>query len=414
MENYGANYFRRCVKPFLIIFLLVLAFANISYAKKDSDDALEIKATITEYFEARYNSLQAREIGDLDNYFYSSGETQHEMQIELDILEIEIERDKILEVEIDFYEFGNEFSAINIDKENGIATAEFFHIFERQYTTSDSVSSVGSTHITTLIKLDGIWKIFSDKYSSSIHKSLAASSSETKKDDFIEGYRNLKKQMIDELEGAEALEPTSKATTVDSLSTVAPLSVTPPWSTYNRTAAVAYAQGWAYGFNPSFWNYSAPAYGGDCTNFASQVLLAGGAVMDSSGSHPNYRWFWFNDTPTTGRSASWTSVMSFHDYLTAPTIDWEGPFGNVLIGSNLGIRLGALNGDMVQIDKGRNGIWDHTMIIVGKEYGYFPFNPTAPVLKVAAHSDPCHDDYLLQHVGWNDRIRIIQIGGYYD
>ena len=47
---------------------------------------------------------------------------------------------------------------------------------------------------------------------------------------------------------------------------------------YNRKAALNYALKWALGRNPNFYDYS--ELGGDCANFASQVLLAGGAVMN--------------------------------------------------------------------------------------------------------------------------------------
>ena len=53
---------------------------------------------------------------------------------------------------------------------------------------------------------------------------------------------------------------------------------------YNRMRALTYARRWAFARNPLFNDYS--PYGGDCTNFASQVLLAGALVM--------------NETPTFG------------------------------------------------------------------------------------------------------------------
>ena len=47
---------------------------------------------------------------------------------------------------------------------------------------------------------------------------------------------------------------------------------------YNRTAAVEYANRWAYFRNPEFYDFS--AIGGDCTNFVSQCLYAGCGVMN--------------------------------------------------------------------------------------------------------------------------------------
>src|SRR5699024_7748176 len=56
---------------------------------------------------------------------------------------------------------------------------------------------------------------------------------------------------------------------------------------YERAAAVAYAHRWAYGRNPDFYNYD--TVGGDCTNFASQCLLAGGGAMNFT---PDFGWYY--------------------------------------------------------------------------------------------------------------------------
>ena len=53
---------------------------------------------------------------------------------------------------------------------------------------------------------------------------------------------------------------------------------------YNAGAAVSYAQKWAYKRNPKYHDYSGE--GGDCANFVSQCLIAGGLGISScSGSY---------------------------------------------------------------------------------------------------------------------------------
>ena len=47
---------------------------------------------------------------------------------------------------------------------------------------------------------------------------------------------------------------------------------------YDREAAVEYANKWAYGRNPRFYDFS--QLGGDCTNFASQCIYAGSGIMN--------------------------------------------------------------------------------------------------------------------------------------
>ena len=53
---------------------------------------------------------------------------------------------------------------------------------------------------------------------------------------------------------------------------------------YTRLAAVNYAVRWALSRNPAFENFSGQGHGGDCTNFISQCLYAGGWTMNDWGS----------------------------------------------------------------------------------------------------------------------------------
>lgn len=76
---------------------------------------------------------------------------------------------------------------------------------------------------------------------------------------------------------------------------------------YNRAAAVAYAHKWAFARNPLFYNFD--DIGGNCTNFASQVLYAGGAVMNPT---PTYGWYYYG---LNNRSPSWTGVEYLHRFL---------------------------------------------------------------------------------------------------
>lgn len=74
---------------------------------------------------------------------------------------------------------------------------------------------------------------------------------------------------------------------------------------YNRQKAIEYARKFVYNYNQAFYNFS--NIGGDCTNFVSQCLLAGGIVMDYS---PN-GWFYNN---INSRSPAWTGVEEFWNY----------------------------------------------------------------------------------------------------
>ncbi len=76
---------------------------------------------------------------------------------------------------------------------------------------------------------------------------------------------------------------------------------------YDRAAAVEYARRWAYGRNPAYLDFQ--LLGGDCTNYASQVLHAGGMPMDYT---PVYGWYYID---AARRSAAWTGVEYLYRYL---------------------------------------------------------------------------------------------------
>ena len=84
--------------------------------------------------------------------------------------------------------------------------------------------------------------------------------------------------------------------------------------TYNRMTAVSYAHFWAFRRNPAYYNFD--SIGGDCTNFASQVLYAGSGVMDY---RPVYGWFYRS---TNDRTASWTGVEYLYNYLVRSEERW--------------------------------------------------------------------------------------------
>lgn len=80
---------------------------------------------------------------------------------------------------------------------------------------------------------------------------------------------------------------------------------------YSRELAREYALKWATSHNKDYYNYIND--GGDCTNFVSQVLRAGG--MDFIGNKKNATsinsWFYYSaDLPN--RTATWTSAKAFN------------------------------------------------------------------------------------------------------
>jgi hypothetical protein len=120
-----------------------------------------------------------------------------------------------------------------------------------------------------------------------------------------------------------------------------------PLSPYNRAAAAAYARQWALSRNPRYYDYD--PLGGDCTNFASQCVYAGGGVMNYK---PTFGWYYrgAND-----HSPSWTGVEYFYNFLTRRT--GAGPVGRE-------VDMAAVQpGDISQF-AGTSARFSHTQVIV--------------------------------------------------
>ncbi len=116
---------------------------------------------------------------------------------------------------------------------------------------------------------------------------------------------------------------------------------------YRRDQAVQYARTWAYGRNPRYYDFS--ELGGDCTNFASQVLYAGTGVMNFT---PVMGWYYID---ANNRSPSWTGVPFFYQFIVGN--QGPGPFGKDAALSDLE------PGDFVQLSF--DGIkFSHTPVVV--------------------------------------------------
>ena len=78
------------------------------------------------------------------------------------------------------------------------------------------------------------------------------------------------------------------------------------YKAYDRERAYEYAKKWAFDRNPLFFDYT--GIGGNCTNFVSQAIYAGGCVMNFT---PVYGWYFLSDSR---RTASWTGVEFFYNF----------------------------------------------------------------------------------------------------
>ncbi|MCX7842181.1 MAG: amidase domain-containing protein [Clostridia bacterium] len=157
---------------------------------------------------------------------------------------------------------------------------------------------------------------------------------------------------------------------------------------YDRVKAVQYAHRWALGRNPRYYNFD--GFGGDCTNFASQVIYAGSGVMNYK---PVYGWYYINANK---RSPSWTGVNFLYNFLVANT--GVGPFAERVDVKDV------KPGDIVQLSFQGGNRYDHSPVIV-----VTGAVPSVDNILIAAHTYD-RDMYPLTEYSWKE-IRFIHIKG---
>ena len=126
---------------------------------------------------------------------------------------------------------------------------------------------------------------------------------------------------------------------------------------YDRVRAVTYAETWALARNPLFINFT--GQGGDCTNFASQALLAGCCTMNYT---RDFGWYYITQTD---RAPAWTGVAYFHDFITQAPAFREANGGTGPFGRDVSV-ADAAAGDFIQLAN-KEGIYYHTLVITGFE-----------------------------------------------
>ncbi|MFD0385339.1 amidase domain-containing protein [Streptomyces stramineus] len=107
----------------------------------------------------------------------------------------------------------------------------------------------------------------------------------------------------------------------------------------------AYAEKYWRNYNPAYRSFN--SYGGDCTNFVSQALKAGG-WKDQPGKYDDYRAWWYDSK---NQATSWVGANEWS--WSALNSQRVKPLSNVY-------QMDV--GDIMQMDFDDDGSKDHTMI----------------------------------------------------
>ena len=125
---------------------------------------------------------------------------------------------------------------------------------------------------------------------------------------------------------------------------------------YDRRRAVEYARKWALSRNPLFVDFT--DFGGNCTNFVSQCILAGAPIMNYT---PTFGWYYISGE---NRAPAWSGVDELYRFLIGvPDFTSQnkgyGPFATDAKSSQ------TVNiGDVVQLANA-DGSFYHSLIISG-------------------------------------------------
>lgn len=118
--------------------------------------------------------------------------------------------------------------------------------------------------------------------------------------------------------------------------------------TYDYKAMAAYAEKYWNNYNPDYPNFNGHGAGGDCTNFVSQSLKAGGWKHAPGYVYDYTKWFGTKDI----QSDSFVGVN-----------EWSWFTQNAKRSTPLANVYQMQIGDVVQVDFDRDGSKDHTMMV---------------------------------------------------
>lgn len=141
------------------------------------------------------------------------------------------------------------------------------------------------------------------------------------------------------------------------------------FSTYSRQDAVDYAYSYCYNYNSNYPDWGVAPYGGDCANFVSQALYAGGKSMkgsDSTNTGAAWEKNWFSSGTahsTTKVSPTWRGANAFKTYWQKNATAYKKFTSYSSDAYSYGYR-----GDAVSF-LNSNGAAYHTLIIVSYEDG---------------------------------------------
>jgi hypothetical protein len=252
--------------------------ANYKQVQSDArlTDEEKIKNTIDTYFKLRYESQKLLKPLDFSFLTANSSQAWSWVEGEQDKREIELFIASTYNLNYVDYEYSLDYDSIVVRGEEATVRLRESHsvVFEA---IAPEVSKLrGLEHVIVLRKTSAGWVIVSDKYQDELTQLMA---NETK-DAIIKRVRLNRAAELQQVAEFESTNQKGQLATINSRA----------WHAYDRSAARTYADTWGewrdnpyYHRNPAYQNFD--GNGGDCTNYASQVIYAGAPQLDYGGSY---------------------------------------------------------------------------------------------------------------------------------
>lgn len=363
------------------LFILLMTFScvilfNLLVSGKP-DDSISSKAFVEDFLCAKMNILVSNNIDDIDKYYSKQSENPQKYML---FTKQNLLQDYMLAYSSNDYVIEKVIPHVKIissSVDGKTATIEAklkAHIY---WNASNALGEpiVGTKyeqHKLILSKEHNKWKILVDDYMTE-----RGPSDESTKEDFTRLAHNiekLKKEVADSLTRSKRSKPTrlTMAFSEQQLrknNEEVNQSQSKAKLTYDRDAAYNWAHTYWNTYSTAFANFGdQTGEGGDCTNFISQCLRAGGANNDKTGS---YQWYY-----STAADYSWTwSIARGLNYILLGnnTSKEFGPKGTErVINSNddYDSTLGqyVTLGDVIQYEWSETSKIKHSAIIVNMVY----------------------------------------------
>jgi len=146
----------------------------------------------------------------------------------------------------------------------------------------------------------------------------------------------------------------------------ASLALTSAAFAYSGAAAAAYADTYWQTYNPAWPSFANS--GGDCTNFVSQALYAGGIGMRTSPTYSGHAaWYMVKKRNRWSYAAPWVNAQDQSIFLL------QHLSGTSQVASYYGLAPGATaadhaeQGDVVLYDWNNDGVYDHEAILIASD-----------------------------------------------